>query len=95
MFLVIETEKVRFGLDSGLSLCIIMFMVTDRRTAMRVRRAALNLTQLQASRLVGMHMLRWNRIENSYTDPTPDEQKAIAKALKAKREDLFPELVAA
>lgn len=62
---------------------------------MRVRRAALDLTQLQASRLVGMTMLRWNRIENSYLDPTPDERKAIAKVLKAKADDLFPELVGA
>lgn len=67
----------------------------DRRTAMRVRRAALNLTQLQAARLVGMQMLRWNRIENSYIDPTPEEAKTIAKALKAKRDDLFPETVSA
>lgn len=62
---------------------------------MRVRRAALNLTQLQAARLVGMQMLRWNRIENSYIDPTPAERRAIAKALKAKADELFPEAVSA
>lgn len=37
---------------------------------------------------------RYLRIELGYADPTPDECKAIARALKAKIEDLFPELVA-
>lgn len=67
----------------------------DRRIAMRVRRAALDLTQVKAARLAGLTMLRYSRIETGYYDPTPDEQRAIAKALKAKRGDLFPEQVSA
>lgn len=62
---------------------------------MRVRRAVLDLTQLEAARLAGMHMLRYARIENGVYDPTPDERKVIAKALKAKASDIFPELVSA
>jgi transcriptional regulator with XRE-family HTH domain len=65
----------------------------DRRTAMRVGRAAKNLTQLQAARAIDMTLLRWNRIETTYLDPTPAEQKAIAKLLGRKRDELFPELM--
>lgn len=86
---------MRFVLDSELALCIIICMVNDRRTALRVRRAMLDLTQLEVARLAGMHMIRYSRIENSVFDPTPAERKAIAKALKAKADDLFPELVSA
>lgn len=67
----------------------------DRRTAMRVRRAVLDLTQLEAARLAGMHMLRYARIENGVYEPTPAERKAIAKALKAKADELFSEPVTA
>lgn len=63
----------------------------DRRTAFRVRRAALNLTQRKAADAADIEINRFVRIENEYTDPTPAERKAIAKALKAKASDLFPE----
>lgn len=67
----------------------------DRRTAFRVRRAALDLTQMKVARATGIEINRFVRIENGVFDPTPDEQKAIAKALKCKRTDLFPEQVSA
>jgi transcriptional regulator with XRE-family HTH domain len=62
---------------------------------MRIRRAALDLTQFKAARLAGVHPLKFHRIENGIADPTPDERKAIAKALKAKADDLFPDTVSA
>lgn len=64
----------------------------ERTRALRVQRASLGLTQLAVARKAGMHMLRYARIENCVYDPTPAEQKAIAKALKTKAADLFPEM---
>lgn len=62
---------------------------------MRLRRVELDLTQLDAARLAGLHMMRYARIENCVYDPTPSERKAIAKALKVKADDLFPQQVSA
>lgn len=62
---------------------------------MKIRRAALDLTQFKAARVAGLHPLKYHRIENELLDPTPEEQTAIAKALKCKRADLFPEQVTA
>lgn len=67
----------------------------QKRTALRVRRAELDLNQFEVAAAAGMGRDRFLRIELGYTEPTPDEQKAIAKALKAKRTDLFPEQVTA
>lgn len=67
----------------------------DRRIAFRVRRAALDLTQFKAARAAGLEINRFVRIENGITEPTPAERKAIAKALKAKADELFPEQVTA
>jgi DNA-binding XRE family transcriptional regulator len=67
----------------------------DRTIAMRVRRAALGLSQTEAGKLAGLTLHRYHRIERGTFDPTPDEEKAIAKALKCKRADLFPEVAEA
>lgn len=67
----------------------------DRRTAFRVRRAALGLTQWEAAKRAGLELNRFMRIENGRFDPTPAERKAIAKALKAGEGDLFREAASA
>jgi transcriptional regulator with XRE-family HTH domain len=67
----------------------------QKRLALRNRRDALNINQFHVAKAVGMGRDRYVRIELGYTDPTPDEQKAIAKALKAKRDELFPEVMEA
>ena len=61
----------------------------DRRTAFRVRRAALNFTQRQAADAADIELNRFVRIENEYADPTPAESKRIARALKAKPDELL------
>jgi transcriptional regulator with XRE-family HTH domain len=63
----------------------------QKRLALRVRRAALEMNQFEVAAAAGIGRDRFCRIELGYADPTPDEQKAIAKALKAKRDDLFGE----
>lgn len=63
---------------------------------LRVRRAELDITQGRAAKVAGMGRYRFWQIENNEgPDPTPAERKAIAKALKAKADDLFPEQVSA
>ena len=67
----------------------------QKRMALRVRRAALDLNQFEAAAAAGMGRDRFLRIELGYADPTPDEERAIARALKCKRADLFPEVAEA
>lgn len=63
---------------------------------LRVRRAELRITQGKAAKVAGMGRFRFWQIENGDgPNPTPAEQKAIARALKAKAADLFPEQVTA
>jgi DNA-binding XRE family transcriptional regulator len=63
---------------------------------LRVRRAELDITQGKAAKLAGMGRYRFWQIENGDgPDATPEEQKVIAKALKAKPAELFPEQVSA
>lgn len=63
---------------------------------LRVRRAELTITQSRAAKAAGMGRYRFWQIENGDgPDPTPDEQRAIAKALKAKAADLFLDQVSA
>jgi DNA-binding XRE family transcriptional regulator len=63
---------------------------------LRVRRAELDITQGKAAKAAGMGRFRFWQIENGDgPDATPAEQKAIAKALKTKAADLFPEAVSA
>lgn len=67
----------------------------DRRTAFRVRRAALNLTQMKAARAARIEINRFVRIENGVFDATDAERKRIAKVFKCNPADLFPEQVIA
>jgi transcriptional regulator with XRE-family HTH domain len=67
----------------------------QKRMELRVRRAALDMNQFAAADLAGMGRDRYVRIELGYAEPTKDERKAIAKALKAKASELFPEQVSA
>lgn len=61
-----------------------------RRRALRIRRVELDYSQTDVALGAGIEFNRYWRIENEVIDPTDDEQKAIAKTLKAKRSDLFP-----
>jgi transcriptional regulator with XRE-family HTH domain len=67
----------------------------QKRMALRVRRAALDLNQFEVAAAAGLGRDRYVRIELGYADPDKDEQKAIAKALKATRTELFPEVAEA
>jgi transcriptional regulator with XRE-family HTH domain len=67
----------------------------QKRKALRVRRAELEVNQFAVADAAGMGRDRYARIELGYADPTPDEEKAIARALKCKRADLFPEVAEA
>lgn len=61
-----------------------------------VRRAELRITQSKAAKAAGMGLYRFWQIENGDgREASEDEQKAIAKALKAKRDELFPITVSA
>lgn len=63
-----------------------------KRIPLRIRRAALEMNQFAVADAAEIGRDRYVRIELGYADPSKDEQKAIARALKAKRDDLFPEL---
>jgi transcriptional regulator with XRE-family HTH domain len=87
---------VKLVVEIALDWWIILIM-QDRRIAFRVRRAALDLTQRDAANAAGIEFNRYVRIETGVFQPTPDERKAISKALKVKPAelvkafDLFPE----
>jgi transcriptional regulator with XRE-family HTH domain len=67
----------------------------QKRKALRVRRAELDVSQIEVASAAGMGLDRFWRIENGVVNPSPAEEKAIARALKAKTSDLFPEQVSA
>lgn len=58
---------------------------------LRVLRAERDVTQMDVARDAGISHNRYWRIENGYEQPTADECKSLAKALKANIKDLgFP-----
>lgn len=61
---------------------------------LRARRAALgkSFTQERVAKKVGFDHTKLSRIENGLIDPTRDEIKALAKALKTTPAELFPGL---
>jgi transcriptional regulator with XRE-family HTH domain len=67
----------------------------QKRMELRVRRAALEMNQFAVASAAGMGRDRYLRIELGYAEPDAAERKAIARALKAKAADLFPESVSA
>jgi DNA-binding XRE family transcriptional regulator len=76
--------------DSGI---LLLHMEPNR---LFVRRAELRTTQAKTAKAAGMGRYRCWQIENNDGPPaTPAEQKAIAKALKAKAHELWPEAVSA
>jgi transcriptional regulator with XRE-family HTH domain len=58
----------------------------------RVRRAELRVTQFEISRKAKINETKLSRIETGLIDPSADEIKALAKALSATPEELFPGL---
>lgn len=48
-------------------------------------------TQIKTARQTGIHQSRLNRIVNGHDEATPDEKKALAKALRRPVAELFPE----
>lgn len=60
---------------------------------LKVRRAELGLTQIRAARKAGLSQTRWSLIETRKDDPTVDEIKALARALRASADELFPGLI--
>lgn len=61
---------------------------------LRVRRAELDVTQFEVAKKIGLDHSKLSRIENGYQDPSPDEIKALARALDAQPHELFPTLAA-
>lgn len=52
-------------------------------------------TQQEIASETNIHFSRLSRIVRGWTPATDDEQKAIAKALRRQRADLFPDAVTA
>jgi len=57
---------------------------------LRVARAEHRLSQMQTASAAQIGFNRYWRIENGYTDPTPEEREALAQALSATVDQLFP-----
>lgn len=51
-------------------------------------------TQIEVARKAGIHESRLSRLVNGHDEPTADEKKAIAKALRTSIDQLFPEAIA-
>lgn len=58
---------------------------------LRVRRAEREISQRDLAAKAGLHPDRYWRIEKGYTDPTAQEQAAIAEALAVPVALAFPE----
>jgi transcriptional regulator with XRE-family HTH domain len=69
-------------------------MAKRDKNRLRVVRADRRITQLDTALKSGVSLSRLWRIENGYSDPTPTEQAALAKALKADVAEIFPQAVA-
>lgn len=57
---------------------------------LRVLRAERRITQMDLSVKARVSMFRYWRIENGYIQPTDEELKALARALKVTAADIFP-----
>lgn len=64
------------------------------KNKLKLRRVELGLLQLTTAQKAGMAASRLSYIENELVDPTVDEIKALAKALKTTPVELFPTLAA-
>lgn len=61
---------------------------------LRVLRAERGISQMDTALKAKMALNRYWRIENGYSEPTPDEQDAIAAVFKVSTREAFPEAVA-
>ncbi len=55
---------------------------------LRVLRAEVDITQVDLARRTAIQAMRYWKIENGYLEPTADECKSLAKALRVKVEAL-------
>jgi transcriptional regulator with XRE-family HTH domain len=62
------------------------------KNKLKLRRVELGLIQIRAAQKAGIHTTRLSYIENELAEPTDDEIKALAKALKTTPAELFPSL---
>lgn len=53
-----------------------------------------NTSQIVLAKKAGIHETRLSKIVNGHIEPTPDEKKAIARALRTPVTVLFPEKAA-
>lgn len=61
---------------------------------LRVLRAERGLSQMDTAAKAKLGLNRYWRIENGYSDPSPDERDAIAAAFEVTTGEAFPEAVA-
>jgi transcriptional regulator with XRE-family HTH domain len=62
------------------------------KNRLKLRRTELELIQMEVAPKAGISQSRLSHIENELVEPTDDEIKALAKALKTTPEQLFPSL---
>lgn len=48
-------------------------------------------TQIEVAKRAGIHETRFSKITNGHVEPTADEKKAIAKALRKPIAEVFPD----
>lgn len=60
---------------------------------LRARRTSLGKTQAEVARLAGMSTVQYNGYENGRHEPSPTTMERLAKALRAKPEDLWYDAV--
>ncbi len=56
---------------------------------MKFRRLQLGFSQYELERLTNIHQARLSLFERGYREPSTDEKKKLAKALKIEEEELF------
>jgi transcriptional regulator with XRE-family HTH domain len=66
----------------------------NQENKLRKRRRELDLTQLELERRTGIHQTKISILEAGIRQPTPAERKRLARVLRSKISDLFPESTA-
>ena len=62
-----------------------------KRKRLKILRIERDWTQMDVSERTKIPYQRYGRIENGYSDPSPDDRAALARLFQSPVADLFPE----
>ena len=69
-----------------------MPVIRQKRILLIPKRLEKNIKQIELADKTGIRQSRFSKIENGYENPSDEEKRLIAKHLKCKIIDIFPEI---